>query len=303
MRHSDIYVALLLVGLLVAPAAAATLTPLGVALTGTEQIRVEGPDLSVDVAEIAPGNAVTQISVYGIRPDRTAQIMLYQGNRLTCSGTASYVDAGYCGSHANISLALGGSSVSWEELAPLGHKSAVMIRYGMSATDAGDLISTGILLSDTPPFGQSQDQYAYQEITGIVQSPITRVEVVSSDGEDLRLYVLHAPADELATALNGRSDPGQKDFVGKISSFVFSVLDIIMTGIAVFKFVFVDHFFAVIVLYESIALAYAASQSRGIIPFFQKFARYNRGLIYFLMKAIGFVMEFFYRIIQALKPV
>jgi hypothetical protein len=302
MRHSDIALILLVLALLIAPGAAATLTPLGIAISDTS-VRIEGSDLSVDLAEIAPGTGATSIGVYGIRPGRTAQIRLYQGDHLACTGSASYEDAGLWGSHANISLALGGSSVSWEELAPIGHQSAVMLRYGMSATDDGAIRSTGLLLSDIPPFGQSQDQYAYQEVAGIISSPVTRIEVISSDGGELRLLAYYAPAEELATALIGRSNPENKDFIGKLSSFVFSVLDIIMTGIGVFKFIFIDHFFAVIVLYESIALAYAASQSRSIIPFFQKFTAYNKGLIYFLMRVVQFVMDFFYKIIQALKPV
>lgn len=302
--RSKLPLVLLVLVLLVAPAAA-TITPIGAQLPDAQFVTADGSTVIFDLADLAPGHAMTTLTIRGIHVGESAQISLYQGDRLACTGIASYQAAGLCGmTHGNISLALGNSLVSWEELAPGGswRSLILVIRYAMDRSESGDLVSTGLLLSNHPPGGQSQDQYAYQAVAGILNSPITRVEVVSSDGTELTVTINHSDAGLLKPALTEHSEAKPENFIGKLSSFVFSVLNIIMVGIVVFKFVFIDHFFEVVVFYESIALAYAASQSRSLIVFFQKFAHYNERLIYFLMRVVQFVVDFFYKIIQSLKP-
>jgi hypothetical protein len=173
------------------------------------------------------------------------------------------------------------------------------LRYATN-TDAN---TAGLVLSNVPPFDQDQARYAYLPIPYIDTLPITRIHATTDTGDEIKLVVRYNEASAVGSSIVNYGTATQTNFLAQLLEVVGGFLTVILTLFAVFKFVFLDHFVAVLVLFESVTIAYAASQSRGFIPFIQKFWRYNEGLVTFLLKFMSYVLDFFYRIIQALKPI
>lgn len=287
---------LILLCLIALPCAgSATIVPNPGTISGYQTVEISGSSLAVDVTQIDSDAAISNIYVYGVAPGTTVNFSVSRAGG-SYSGSYLYQDAGV---NANLSLSLGDSSASWEQLSIIKLNAAFCIRYATNSTAA----SEGIVLSDVPPFNQEQGKYAYLKIPYISNYPITRIQLSTDTGDEVKLVVRYNEAADVAEYVDKYSDAVNVDYLGQLIDFVTSVIGTLAALILIFKFIFLDHFAAVVILYESVMLGYAASQSNGLIPFTQKFVRYNVGFFTILMKFIAFVLDFFYKLIQAIKPI
>jgi len=277
-----------LLALLTVPAAAAEVVPNPLLIDGNEEITIEGTAVQIDTLQIGPNLVISDIFVYGVAPGTTVSITVGRPGE-TYTGSFQYVPDGV---YSNMSLVLGDGVASWRQLSPVKLNAAFCIRYATTNT------SSGIVLSDVPPF--NQNNLAYCAVPGISSAPLTSVSVSADNDDQITVRVRY---NAISAVGSGVDSYGKSDYVGQITGFFLSISVIIFTLLAVFKFIFLDHFLAVIVLYESVLIGYTASNSRSLIQFTQKFVKANERLFTIILKFIAFVLDSLYKLIQAVKPI
>jgi len=294
MRFAGVAV-LLLVALLLIPPSSALIEPNPGAISGYQEIEISGSSVDVDLSQVGSQYAVSNAYVYGVSPGTTVSLTISRPGE-SWTGSYRYLHSGVT---SNLSVTLEGTTATWGALSPVALGNSFCLRY---ATDT-DANTAGLVLSNVPPFDQDQARYAYLPIPYIDTLPITRIHATTDTGDEIKLVVRYNEASAVGSSIVNYGTATQTNFLAQLLEVVGGFLTVILTLFTVFKFVFLDHFVAVLVLFESVTIAYAASQSRGFIPFIQKFWRYNEGLVTFLLKFMSYVLDFFYRIIQALKPI
>lgn len=303
MTSREVLPLLLLLLLLIAPTTGAII-PNPVGIKGNEEITVEGTAVTIDTLEIGPDLAISDIFVYGVAPGTTVHITVGRPGE-TYTGSFSYQSSGAFSEMSNMTLALGDGHAFWRQLAVVKFGASFCIRYANN-TDAG---TTGIALSDVPPW--HQDYLAYQPVPWIASAPLTSVSVSTDNGDPITVRVRYNSVSEIEPCVEnyGKNLPpggllgSAIDFVTLLTDFFVMVLSIVTILIAVFKYVFVDHFIAVVVLYESILIGYTASNSRSLVQFVSKFVKSNERLFAVILKFISFVLDSLYKMVQAVKPI
>jgi len=279
---------LILLSILASPAAAdITLNSAGV--VGSQTLEMLGSNLDADVSEIGSGYGIVEIYIHEVSPGTNVSFTLSRSNGDTWSGSYQYTISGVTG---NVTRNFGDLSASQEFISIIPIDNSFWIGY---ASDS-DANSRGIALADV---GSDPSDALYIPISYIDSLPITRIQLSTDTGDEIRIFAHYASASAISQHINEGSTPWLDQLLEAADGF----LVVVLTLFAAFKFVFLDHFLAIIVLFESITLAYAASQSNGFIPFVQKFWRYNEAFVFFILKFMSYVMNFFYRIIQAIKPI
>lgn len=294
MKPKSLTLILILVCVLLVSPASAEIVPNPGIISGYQEITISGSALEVDLTQIGSDKAISNIYVHGVSPGATVNFAIL-GSGGSYSGSYSYQGDGI---NSNISLTLGNAAVSWEELSLIKMGASFCIRY---ATDS-NTSSEGLVLSNVPPFDQDQDKYAYLAIPHISSCPVTGIQLYTSTGDEVELTVRYNDAADVVKYIDTYSDAVTYDYLGQLIDFVVYAMGALTTLILIFKFIFLDHFGAVVILYESVLIGYAASQSNGLIPFVRKFVRYNESFFTIVQKFITFVLDFFYKLIQAIKP-
>lgn len=294
MRFAGVAV-LVVATLLLIPPSSALIEPNPGAISGNQEIELSGSSVDVDLSQVGSQYAVSNAYVYGVSPGTTVSLSISRPGG-SWTGSYRYLHSGVT---SNLSVTLDGATATWEALSPVALGNSFCLRYATN-TDAN---TAGLVLSNVPPFDQDQARYAYLPIPYIDTLPITRIHATTDTGDEIKLVVRYNKASDVGSSIVNYGTATQTNFLAQLLEVVGGFLTVILTLFAVFKFVFLDHFVAVLVLFESVTIAYAASQSRGFIPFIQKFWRYNEGLVTFLLKFMSYVLDFFYRIIQAIKPI
>ena len=294
MRFAGVAV-LVMAALILIPPSSALIEPNPGAISGNQEIELSGSSVDVDLSQVGSQYAVSNAYVYGVSPGTTVSLSISRPGG-SWTGSYRYLHSGVT---SNLSVTLDGATATWEALSPVALGNSFCLRYATN-TDAN---TAGLVLSNVPPFDQDQARYAYLPIPYIDTLPITRIHATTDTGDEIKLVVRYNKASDVGSSIVNYGTATQTNFLAQLLEVVGGFLTVILTLFAVFKFVFLDHFVAVLVLFESVTIAYAASQSRGFIPFIQKFWRYNEGLVTFLLKFMSYVLDFFYRIIQAIKPI
>ncbi|QSZ66419.1 hypothetical protein RJ40_02355 [Methanofollis aquaemaris] len=280
---------------LVAPGSAIVLNNLGVA--GSQTIEVSGSDLDIDVIEVASGSAIIEAYVYDVSPGTTVSVTLSRPNGDIWTGSYSHSVLGIMGTTGNVTYTLGSSSSSHEYLRIFPADSMFWIGY---ASDP-DAETSGVALADLP---SDPSEACYVQIPYINHLPITRIHLSTGSSDEIRAVVHYSSASAVSDHIDQGSDTtSAMDWLSQLLSFAGEVWSVIWVVISVFKFIFLDHFLAVLALYESVLIAYAASHSRDIIAFSRKMVRYNERLFTIFFKFIFGIVTLFYNIIRALKPI
>lgn len=84
---------------------------------------------------------------------------------------------------------------------------------------------------------------------------------------------------------------------------IWGLMGSVFTVLAILEYIFVEHFFEVLVLYEVILLSYSAAKSRDFVTFSKKFIKANTALFDFLILLVERLISIITNIINALKPV
>ena len=274
--------------ILVSPASAGiSLNTAGV--VGSQTIEMSGSNLDVDLSEIGSGYGILEIYVHEVSPGTTVSFTLSRSNGETWSGSYQHTVSGITG---NVTRHFGDLFASQEYVAIIPVDNSFWIGY---ASDS-DADTEGIALADV---GSDPSDALYIPISYINSLPITRIQLSTDTGDDIRIFAHYASV----SAVSGHISEGSSSWLDQLLEAVGGFLIVIMVLFAAFKFIFLDHFVAVVVLFESVLISYAAANSSGLIPFTQKFVRYNERFFTIILKFIMFIMDFFYKIIQAIKPI
>lgn len=295
MRTTSLLPLLLALLFVTSPASAAIITN-PVLVHDLENYDFEGSHLTYDVSD-QPGSAISEFRVSKIEPDIPVEFTFVQASGNAISGRFCYERVDRLSNRMN--LALGSAHVSWIQFAPIKFNSHFRVCY---ADDTNTSLS-GFAMTDIPPFNQEEDKIAFFAVPYTSSDPIVAVTATSDYSINLRVTV--APSENVASSVASYSKASGTSggFLSDMISFVAEVWSVIMLTISVFKFIFVDHFLAILALYESILIAYAAHSSRNLIAFARMMVRYNERLFTIFFKFVFGLVNFFYNIIRALKPI
>lgn len=252
----------------------------------------EGTDIHYDLSD--QGYAVTaiQLSIYH-RPSET-EFTLNMLDGSTHQGSITYSNLSLMS--CDITLDLDSYSKHWTYYSP-GGIDLLNTYIGTYATNA-DTGELGILLAEEWISYTDINNYVFSPDPQISVYPIKSVDISAS--ERVSALITYAEIGTVQTSIT-TDNKSIFEWFGKLFDFVSSVSDIIFSTMAVFKFIVIDHWFSLIVLYESVTMAYAASQSRDIFSFSRKVFRYNKALFEAIIGFIAIIIQIFHRLIDALK--
>lgn len=252
----------------------------------------EGPSLSYSVGD--SGYTVSEVRVMKINPGTTVQITVIRASGSATVGQFSYQSADLLTSHMGLSL--GSGNASWDQFAPIKLNAAFRICYADNTTDS----TSGLAMSDIPPFNQEDEKVAYCPISHISSDPITGI--IISSGSSVHLRVSVAPYENVQSSVSNYGHAASGGYLADLISFAANVWDVVLFAISIFKFIFVDHFFAVLTLYESVILAYSAHSSRNIVIFARRVVKYNERFFTIFFKFVFGIANFLYSVIRSINP-
>jgi hypothetical protein len=241
------------------------------------------------------GTVFTQVEIYKINQPGLIEFELTQGNGATHTGLVNYsVEAGIINT-CYFTLELDSDSKSWSGMDVTPEK-VFLTSYARDE----DTQQTGLLISEVSliNFILMDGKCVFSEVSDIEDYPLVKLTLTSTN--PISVGVTYAETGTVQDAMDNENIDVLA-WIGNILSFAGSAGTIIFGLIYVFKLLFVDHLLSIIVLYESVCMAYSASQSRDIISFLRKFVRYNRALVEALIGFISVVISIFHKIIDALK--
>lgn len=291
MRTAIIGAFLLLV-LIASPAAAEVVLNNG-GVPGSQTIEISGSDLNVDVSELG-SYGIVDAYFHEVSPGTTVTVTLSRPNGDTWTGSYGHIVTGVTG---NVSYSLGPSPVTSHEYFALFPGDCIFwIGY---ASDL-DAKTSGIALIDIPSHASDA---CYVPVPSINTLPITRIQATTDTGDEIRIVAHYAAT----SAVTGHIDhgAGQKtagEYLSSLLDFVGAVWGVIMFSVTVFKFIFIDNFFAVLTLYESVVLAYSAHKARDIVVFARNVVRYNERFFTIIFKFIFGLASFLYSVIRSINP-
>jgi hypothetical protein len=284
------------------PAAAATgnYTSLNVWTAGSENIVFS--DVSVINFNSLEHDkaAISEITFSGIRPG-TYNLIFTQSNGNAHTGQMVYDTSGLLGTSGNWSLSLDGYSYSWTgiNVEPLGKMYIATYAQDIDTGEKGIILLDGWVGNTIVGTVTGNYNCVFSPVPSITAYPITDVQVIGSD-----TFTATISYGDYETVMEEISNDDLTiwewigtlfDFVGNTSGFLFAM-------IATFKFIFVDHFFSILLFYECILAAYSMSHSRDIFTFGRKFFRSNVAFFTGIFGFIQFIVNFFHKLIDTLKP-
>jgi len=286
---------LLLVLVLITPAAAGNFTNADTVNTGyvSDIYSESGTSIHYDLS--SDGFAVTQLQITVYHRPSTTDFTLYMLDGSTHFGSIAYTNLTYIS--CDISLTLDGNEKYWKYYAP-GGVDVLNTYIGTYATnsDTGEL---GILLAEEWISLTGIDNYVFSPDPQVATYPISSIDISAS--QEVKATITYAYIDTVQKNIKNENT-SLWDWIGQLFGFVGNVGEILFSVIAAFKFIVIDHWFALVVLYESVTMAYAASQSRDIFSFVRKFFRYNKALFEVILGFITIIIDIFHKLIDVLKP-
>jgi len=250
-----------------------------------------------DASEYNAG--ITSVRFSDCNPQRV-DFVLYQGDGTPHTGYIQY-NRTFPLSGSQI-LSLDGLSTNWSFTDNL-LANAYLTIYAVN----DDTNAKGILLHE-----QFKDvsvyyieHYVFSPIPDIVDNPITKVHFESE--EPITFAVTYGDITTLReNLLQGLgyeyAKPDQSLIVTAydlLDSFISSIPVVVML-LAMFKVIFLDHFFEVILIFESVVIAYSAATSRDFMSAGTKIVRYNRALFEAILGFLGWLVGIFHKILTAI---
>ncbi|EHQ35375.1 hypothetical protein [Methanoplanus limicola] len=293
---------LLVLALFIIPASAGNYSTLGADYLNTDvtifdSVTSVNYDVSGGSGDDLGSLAITKIEIYGLSSAKIVNFTLTQWNGVEHTGQINYTayklgDVGY----SYYSLELDGESKAWEGLDVTPEKV-----FLTSYVKEEDTQKKGLLISEVSFINYilRDDKCVFSEASDIDRYPLKKITLASTS--PVNVGITYADTEVVLDSMDNENIDVLA-WIGNILSFAGSVGTIIFGLIYVFKLLFVDHLLSIIVLYESVCMAYSASQSRDIISFLRKFIRYNRALVEALIGFISVVISIFHKIIDAIKP-
>lgn len=234
--------------------------------------------------------AIASVFFWGVDPDSRVDFTLRYGN-ISVPGSVDYARNGW---GYTKTFTLGDRISSYDGGWPvLG--GSFCVYYGKDHVAGKTYLSIG----DAPPFGE--DQRLWLEAPGVQYAPAHKIEVEASS--PIKVEVRYG--DPLAIIENLRvygSNTDLMDFVGTLFDFVGTIWDLVYGVILLFKTLLIDRWLQVLVVFESVAIGHSCYHARDFIGFIRNFTRVNEKAIKLVAGIIAWIMEFFFKLIQAIKP-
>ena len=280
-------VLLLLVALLVGSASAEIIqNPVPVA-EAREEFYVEATEeVAFDVS--SEGLAIADVFFFSVPPDSHIDFTLYHGG----SSTTGSVDYARNGWGYNKTFTLGGETSSYEGwMPPLG--AGFCVYYGKDANTSESYLSIG----DMPPFGE--DERLWVAVPGLHYAAVHKVSVQASQPIDVRIHYGDRQAiQECLRVFAG----GAYDWVAELKNLATSLGGLIYGVIVLFKLLLIDRWLQILVVFESVAIGHSCYNARDFIGFIRNFTRANEKAITLVAHVIAWIMEFFFKLLQSIKP-
>lgn len=234
--------------------------------------------------------AISKIFFYSVNPDSHVDFTLYHGNSST-AGSVDYRRNGW------------------------GYTKLFTLRERVSSYDGGfpvlgagfcvfygkdhEVGKTYLSIGDAPPFGE--DQRLWVEVPGVQYAPVHKVQVESSHPINVQVYYGDPQAIQDCLRIYGSSSV-QTDWIGTLKEFVGTTWGLVTGVILLLKLLLFDRWLQILVVFESVAIGYSCYNARDFIGFIKKFTRINEKAITMVAHVIAWIADFFFKIIQAVKP-
>lgn len=244
--------------------------------------------------------AISEVTIFGINPG-TYTLVFSQANGHIHTGSIIHESSGLLGSSGNWTLMLDGYSHSWTglNLQVLGEMYIATYAQDIDTGQKGLIIVDGWIGNTIIGTVTGQYNCVFSPDSSLAAYPVTQFEMYGTD--EFTVTIGYGDYESVSEEISNE-DISVWSWVGNITGFVGNIGNILFISIGIFKFIFVDHFFSIVVLYESVAMAYSASKSRDIFTFVKRFVRMNKALFEIIIGFISVIISIFHRIIDALKP-
>jgi len=290
-----LFFSLLTLIFLFAPASAGNYSSLGAGYLAGDVTTFEDVT-NIDFDLSGEGSVFSQVEIFKINQPGVIEFTLTQGNGEVHSGLINYsVDEGFISNTCYFTLELNSDSKTWSGMDVTPEK-VFLTSYARDE----DTQITGLLLSEVSliNFILMDGKCVFTEVPDITEYPLVKLSLTST--APISVGITYEDTKTVQGAMDNENI-NVLSWIGRLLEFAGSALDIVFSLIYVFKLIFIDHFLSVIVLYESVIVAYTASNSKDLISFLKKFIKYNRSLIDAIVGFIESVISIFSKIIQSLK--
>ncbi len=289
VRRLYLGILILLVGTVLVGPVSATIIQNPILIPDMEDELIEDT-IRVEFDTSLNDQAISKIFFYSVKPDTRVDFVLYYAN----SSMAGSVDYRRNGWGYNKSFSLGDQVSSYDGGFPaLG--AAFCVFYGVDH-EAG---KTYLSIGDAPPFGE--DRRLWVEAPGIMYAPVHKVGVEASHPINVQVYYGDPQAIQECLRVTGSSNV-QTDWVGTLKEFVGTTWGLVTGVILLLKHLLFDRWLQILVVFESVAIGYSCYNARDFIGFIKKFTRINEKAITMVAHVIAWIADFFFKIIQAVKP-
>jgi hypothetical protein len=243
----------------------------------------------------ADSSAISEITLSGIFPG-TYDLTLTQSNGVVHTGQIISNWSGLLDTSGTWTLTLDGNTITWSDfnVNQLGG-SAYIATYAEDTTTK----EKGLILTDAW-IGNTLTGYGHTVFSPsdyIEQFPITNFEM--SGTHTFTATIGYGDYSDVTKEISDE-DFSFWTWLGYLEDFVVNAWNAVYSIAYVFKLLLIDHFFEIVVLYEVVISAYAASHSRDLITFLKKFVRYQRKLIEVIIGFIEKVVHIIYMIINSI---
>lgn len=197
---------------------------------------------------------------------------------------------------ASFDIGLGSQSHNWSSL-----ENFLTKAYISTYATNQDTKQDGILLYESWFTNLNNlEHYCFQPDPYISVFPITKIEIHSDN--PITATITYADISYVQENIEeGTGSTSHLKWLSDLINFVSRIFTVIPTILYVFYFIFIKHFFEIIVLYEIVLVSYSAYKSRDMISFFKKFIDYNTKFVDFWIGFVNKILDIFYKIIQSLK--
>lgn len=198
---------------------------------------------------------------------------------------------------ASYEIDLDGNTKSWSALDNFLSKAYISTYATNQDTD-----TDGILLYESWLTNLAElENYVFAPDPNISTFPIQKVEIISEN--PISVTISYAETQYVSKNIaEGVGSLNYLSYVAQLQEFLWNIFGVLPTFLQSFYYLFITHFFEIIVLYELVILAYAASTSANLIVWVKRVVDYNIKFITFWLDFTGKIITMLYHVISAIIP-
>lgn len=278
-----------------------------------QYIEISGTSFAYNADEY--GQIITGVSFY-IDPDETVNFDLTQSGGCNIPGYVQYLSAlnplinitdglSFGTTESQFNMKIGTTTKNVSQFAAFGYRIGGEFYLKPVAESSGhpglgqDTGHYGLLIRSP----SLEHDTAYQQVDTILNYPLIRIS--GNSNEEVKIRIYYTDSDQYVESVQEymQKNPNSINFsFTGLWNFISSSIDVIYLIIQIFTFIFIDHFFAVVALFESVMIAYSAAQSRDIITFAKKVIQANKSFFEFIFGVFAAIVNLICKLITAISP-